>query len=90
MKNDVLNVVGVKPESWLEDIKELHSGEIEFLELARESGEMLGIKAHDHFIWYFLMLRKGKIDKKVAKGNVDVTIRKGFRLSAEVNSEFLF
>jgi predicted nucleic acid-binding protein len=57
--------------------------------IAREVGEMLGIKVHGSLYLIFLMLRKGKIDKKLAKDKFDAMIRKGFRLSSEVYSEFL-
>ena len=56
--------------------------------IAREVGEMLGIKVHGSLYLIFLMLRKGKIDKKLAKDKFDAMIRKGFRLSSEVYSEF--
>ena len=50
---------------------------------------MLGIKVHGSLYLIFLMLRESKIDKKFAKDKVNAMIRKGFRLSAEVYSEFL-
>ncbi len=35
------------------------------------------------------MLRNGKIGRRAARDKVDEMIRKGFRVSAEVYSEFL-
>lgn len=99
----VFNVVEVEPIDWLKDIKELHRGEIEVLSLtkekggiaiiddsiAREIGEILGINVHGTLYLIFLMLKKDKIDKKVAIDKVNMMIKKGFRLSVEVYSEFL-
>ena len=99
----VFKVVKVEPVSWLKEVKELHRGEIEVLSLAkekngiaitddsiaREMGEMLGVKVHGTLYLIFLMLKKGKIDKKTAVNKVNEMIKKGFRLSAEVYSEFL-
>ncbi|AGK62249.1 putative nucleic acid-binding protein, contains PIN domain [Archaeoglobus sulfaticallidus PM70-1] len=103
IKKGVIKVIDVEVEGLLRDMKELHKGEIEALELAREKdgiaiiddsiareiGEILGIKVHGSLYLVFLMLKKGKIDKKTAKSKVEEMIRKGFRLSAEVYSEFL-
>jgi len=50
---------------------------------------MLGVKVHGTLYLIFLMLKKGKIDKKTAVNKVNEMIKKGFRLSAEVYSEFL-
>ena len=99
----VFNVAKVEPIDWLKDVKELHRGETEVLSLAkekggiaitddsiaREIGEMLGINVHGTLYLIFLMLKKGKIDKKVAIDKVNMMIKKGFRLSVEVYSEFL-
>jgi len=49
----------------------------------------LGIKVHGSLYLIFLMLKKGKIDRKVAEDKVRVMIKKGFRMSTEVYSEFL-
>lgn len=103
VKKGTIKIVEVEVKSWLKDIQELHKGEIEALELAREKdgiaiiddsiareiGEILGIKVHGSLYLIFLMLKKGKIDKKTAKSKVEEMIKKGFRLSAEVYSEFL-
>ena len=99
----VFKVVKVEPISWLKEVKELHRGEIEVLSLAkekngiaitddsiaREIGEALGVKVHGTLYLIFLMLKKGKIDKKTAVNKVNEMIKKGFRLSTEVYSEFL-
>jgi len=99
----VFKVVKVEPFNWLKEIRELHKGEMEVLSLAkekngiaitddsiaREVGEILGVRVHGTLYLIFLMLRKGKIDKRTAIEKVNEMIKKGFRLSAEVYSEFL-
>ncbi|RLI79385.1 DUF3368 domain-containing protein [Archaeoglobales archaeon] len=99
---EVFKVIKVKPIDWLREVKELHRGEIEVLSLAkemngiaitddsiaREIGEILGVKVHGSLYLIFLML-KGMIDKKTAVDKVNEMIKKGFRLSSDVYSEFL-
>ena len=99
----VIEVVEVEAKSLLKYVRELHAGEIEVLKLAkekngiatiddsiaREIGEILGIKVHGSLYLIFLMLKKGKINRKVAEDKIKVMIRKGFRISTEVYSEFL-
>ena len=101
--NNVFEVVETTPIKPLENIKELHRGEVEVLSLAkarggiaitddsiaREIGEALGIKVHGTLYLIFLMLKKDKISKNEAVSKVNEMIRKGFRLSVEVYSEFL-
>ena len=103
VKKDTIKVVEVDVKSWLRDARELHKGEIEALELAREKdgvvivddsiareiGDILGIKVHGSLYLIFLMLKKGKIDEKTARSKVEAMIKKGFRLSADIYSEFL-
>jgi len=103
IQKGVLKVIKVKPINWLKGVKELHKGEIEVLSLAkekngititddsiaREIGEILGVKVHGTLYLIFLMLKKGRIDKRTAVDKVNEMIRKGFRLSPEVYSEFL-
>jgi len=99
----VFKVVKVEPVDWLKEVKELHRGEIEVLSLAkekngiaitddsiaREIGEILGVKVHGTLYLIFLMLKRGKMNKRTAVDKVNEMIKKGFRLSAEVYSEFL-
>jgi len=99
----IFKVVKVKPVDWLKEVKELHKGEIEVLSLAkekngiaitddsiaREIGEMLSVKVHGTLYLIFLMLKRGRIDKKTAIDKVNEMIKGGFRLSTEVYSEFL-
>ena len=100
---NVFKVIKVEPVSWLKEVKELHRGEIEVLSLAkemngiaitddsiaREIGEILGVKVHGTLYLIFLMIERGKMNKRTAVDKVDEMIKKGFRLSAEVYSEFL-
>ena len=57
--------------------------------IAREVGEILGVKVHGTLYLIFLMLKEGRIDKRTAVDKVNEMIKKGFRLSADVYSEFL-
>jgi len=100
---NIFKVVKVEPVDWLKEVKELHKGEIEVLSLAkekngiaitddsvaREIGEILGVKVHGTLYLIFLMLKEGRIDKRTAVNKVNEMIKKGFRLNAEVYSEFL-
>jgi len=52
-------------------------------------GEILGVEVYGTLYLIFLMLRRGKIDKKTAVYKVNEMIKKGFRLRVEVYSEFL-
>ena len=102
-RKGVFEVVGVEPASWLREVKELHRGEIEVLSLAkerngtaitddsiaREIGDILGVKVHGTLYLIFLMPKRGKISKGAAVDKVNAMIRHGFRLSVEVYSEFL-
>lgn len=99
----IFKVVKVEVLSWLKDVKELHKGEIEVLSLAkemngiaitddsiaREIGEILGVRVHGTLYLIFLMLKRGKMNKRTAVDKVNEMIKRGFRLSAEVYSEFL-
>jgi predicted nucleic acid-binding protein len=83
--------------------EELHEGEIEVLQLAkekegiaiidegiaREIGEIFNIHCHGSFYLIFLMVKKGKLSRKEAKGKVDEMIKKGWRLRHEQYLEFL-
>lgn len=103
IKKGVFEVAEVEPIGWLRSVKELHRGEIEVLSLAkekngvaivddsiaREMGEILGVEVYGTLYLIFLMLRRGKIDKRTAIYKVNEMIKKGFRLNVEVYSEFL-
>lgn len=49
----------------------------------------MGVKVHGSLYLIFLMLKRGMIDKKTAVDKVNEMIKKGFRLSSDVYSEFL-
>ncbi len=82
---------------------ELHPGEIDVLALAsakgaiaifdesiaREVGDILGIKTHGTFYLIFSMVKKGKLSKKEAKNKVDEMIKKGWRIGHEQYLEFV-
>lgn len=99
----IFKVVKVEVLSWLKEVEELHKGEIEVLSLAkemngiaitddsiaREIGEILGVRVHGTLYLIFLMLKRGKMNKRTAVDKVNEMIKRGFRLSAEVYSEFL-
>jgi predicted nucleic acid-binding protein len=81
----------------------LHAGELEVLALAknyggtavlderiaRDVGSMFGIEIHGTLFLIFLMVRKGVLERKVAKDEVNSMIKKGFRLGHEEYMKFL-
>ncbi|MDI6859741.1 MAG: DUF3368 domain-containing protein [Methanocellales archaeon] len=82
---------------------ELHPGEIDVLALAsakgaiaifdesiaREVGDILGIKTHGTFYLIFSMVKKGKLSRKEAKNKVDEMVKKGWRIGHERYLEFM-
>nr|WP_230972216.1 DUF3368 domain-containing protein [Archaeoglobus neptunius] len=103
VKKGAFRIIEAEPIDWLKGVKEIHTGEIEALSLARkkggiaviddsiarEIGEILDVNVHGTLYLIFLMMKKGKLDRRNAIDKVDMMIRNGFRLSVEVYSEFL-
>ncbi|ADC65224.1 conserved hypothetical protein [Ferroglobus placidus DSM 10642] len=103
IQKGVFKVIKVEPINWLRRIEELHKGEMEVLSLAkerdgialtddsiaREVGEALGVKVHGTLYLIFSLMKRGRIDKRTVVEKVNEMIKRGFRLSPEVYSEFL-
>ena len=82
---------------------ELHGGEIDVLQLAKEKkgtaiidegiarrvGEIFGIRCNGSLYLIFLMVKRGKLSKREAKSKVDEMIKRGWRIKHEQYLEFL-
>ncbi len=73
---------------WLKEVKELHRIEVFIIgkrkngvvitddSIAREVGEILGVKVHGTLYLIFLMLKRGKMNKKRAVNKVNEMIKR--------------
>ena len=73
---------------WLKEVKELHRIEVFIIGkrkngvvitddgIAREVGEILGVKVHGTLYLIFLMLKRGKMNKKRAVNKVNEMIKR--------------
>ncbi len=93
VKNNVISVRKIENKNKFTQLnQELHHGEIGVLSLAksldgvaivdddiaRTTGEILGVEVHGTIYLIFLMIRKGKISKEDAKAKLNKMITDGF------------